>query len=30
MQTELSELYPVVLDDSQPGGWGSRLPVTSN
>ena len=26
MQTELSELYPVVLDDSQPGGWGSRLP----
>ena len=26
LQTELGELYPVVLDDTQPGGWGSRLP----
>ncbi len=26
METELEELYPVVLDEAQPGGWGSRLP----
>jgi hypothetical protein len=26
LETELKELYPVVLDDSQPGGWGSRMP----
>jgi hypothetical protein len=26
MTTELSQLYPVVLDEAQPGGWGSRLP----
>jgi hypothetical protein len=25
-ETDLKDLYPVVLDDSQPGGWGSRLP----
>jgi hypothetical protein len=24
--TELAELCPVVLDESQPGGWGSRTP----
>lgn len=26
METELSKLYPVVLDEAQTGGWGSRLP----
>ncbi|TWU26009.1 hypothetical protein [Bythopirellula polymerisocia] len=26
LDTRLKDLYPVVLDDSQPGGWGSRLP----
>ncbi len=26
LETDLKDLYPVVLDDSQPGGWGSRLP----
>ncbi len=26
METELSELYPVVLDPAQPDGWGSRTP----
>ena len=26
LDTELSELYPVELDASQPGGWGSRTP----
>ncbi len=26
LDTELSELYPVVLDEAQPGGWGSRTP----
>jgi hypothetical protein len=26
LDTELKDLYPVVLDESQPGGWGSRLP----
>lgn len=26
LDTELGELMPVVLDDSQPGGWGSRTP----
>jgi len=26
LETELKDLYPVVLDDAQPGGWGSRLP----
>ena len=25
-ETELNELYPVVLDDGQPDGWGSRTP----
>jgi len=24
LDTELNDLYPVVLDPSQPGGWGSR------
>lgn len=26
MSTELKQLYPVMLDESQPGGWGARLP----
>lgn len=26
LDTELSELYPVVLDAAQPGGWGTRTP----
>jgi hypothetical protein len=26
LDTELADLYPVVLDSSQPGGWGSRTP----
>lgn len=26
IQTELAELFPVVLDDSQVRGWGSRVP----
>ncbi len=26
LETELSKLYPVALDESQTGGWGSRLP----
>jgi hypothetical protein len=26
LETDLKDLYPVVLDDAQPGGWGSRLP----
>ena len=26
MQSPLAELYPVVLDDSQPKGWGSAAP----
>ncbi len=26
METELGDLCPVVLDPSQPGGWGSRTP----
>jgi hypothetical protein len=26
LQTELADLYPVVMDETQPGGWGSRLP----
>jgi hypothetical protein len=26
METELGDLIPVVLDASQPGGWGSRTP----
>jgi len=26
LETELSELMPVVLDETQPGGWGSRTP----
>lgn len=25
-ETELSDLYPVLLDDGQPDGWGSRTP----
>jgi hypothetical protein len=24
--TELNDLFPVVMDESQPGGWGSRTP----
>ncbi|HUY93115.1 MAG TPA: hypothetical protein VMV10_30580 [Pirellulales bacterium] len=26
LETELDDLYPVVLDTSQPSGWGSRTP----
>lgn len=26
LETELNDLYPVVLDPAQPGGWGSRTP----
>ncbi|WP_339911305.1 hypothetical protein [Symmachiella dynata] len=26
LETELDALYPVVLDEAQPGGWGSRTP----
>src|SRR5262245_49765133 len=26
LETELADLYPVVLDQAQPGGWGSRVP----
>lgn len=26
LETELDKLYPVVMDPSQPGGWGSRIP----
>ena len=26
LETELGDLYPVVLDGAQPGGWGSRTP----
>ncbi|HBJ33725.1 MAG TPA: hypothetical protein DDZ51_02965, partial [Planctomycetaceae bacterium] len=26
LQTELADLMPVVLDETQPGGWGSRTP----
>lgn len=26
LETELADLYPVVLDEGQPGGWGSRTP----
>src|SRR5262249_16919157 len=26
LQTDLAEMYPVVMDTSQPGGWGARLP----
>lgn len=26
LETELDDLYPVSLDQSQPSGWGSRLP----
>ncbi len=26
LETELTELYPVLLDAAQPGGWGSRSP----
>jgi hypothetical protein len=26
LETELTDLYPVVLDEAQPGGWGSRTP----
>jgi hypothetical protein len=26
LSTELKKLYPVVLDDGQPGGWGARVP----
>lgn len=26
METELNDLYPVVLDTAQPEGWGSRTP----
>lgn len=26
LETELSDVYPVVLDAAQPGGWGTRTP----
>jgi hypothetical protein len=26
METEIADLYPVTLDDSQPSGWGLRTP----
>ncbi len=26
LDTPLADLFPVVMDDSQPGGWGSRTP----
>jgi hypothetical protein len=26
LDTPLGDLYPVVMDDAQPGGWGSRTP----
>jgi hypothetical protein len=26
LSTDLADMYPVALDDSQPGGWGARLP----
>jgi hypothetical protein len=26
LETPLADLYPVILDDAQPGGWGSRTP----
>jgi hypothetical protein len=26
LETALADLFPVVLDESQPGGWGSRTP----
>jgi hypothetical protein len=26
LDTELADLYPVILDSAQPGGWGSRTP----
>jgi hypothetical protein len=26
LDTDLDDLYPVVLDETQPGGWGSRTP----
>lgn len=26
LETDLADLLPVVLDESQPGGWGSRTP----
>jgi uncharacterized membrane protein len=26
LDTPLADLYPVVMDDTQPGGWGSRTP----
>jgi hypothetical protein len=26
LDTGLADLYPVVMDESQPGGWGSRTP----
>jgi hypothetical protein len=26
LETPLADLYPVQLDDTQPGGWGSRTP----
>ena len=27
LSTELADLYPVLLDEGQPGGWGSRTPA---
>lgn len=27
-ETELGDLFPVLLDEGQPGGWGSRTPGT--
>src|SRR5262249_48632818 len=26
LETELADLYPVVVDPAQPGGWGARVP----
>jgi hypothetical protein len=26
LETALADLFPIVLDESQPGGWGSRTP----
>ena len=30
LETPLEDLYPVVLDDAQPSGWGSRTPSHFN
>ena len=26
LDTELGELWPVIMDETQPGGWGARMP----